>query len=175
MAPKFDKSTGRWFTDVPEEMEGSSYGPVGSLYRAGPKPFFSRIFNADTYDQAVLKYMAQDGCDRKEAQGNMDAFREWGEFRCCSLQSNIIDLVISSFLATVDNPQDWGYQKVSEQNGAYKKDYANANMQPKQVILSTIWGLGVVYFIGNLIYSGINDGMLGDSFHRTMELLGVKA
>jgi hypothetical protein len=76
MAPKFDKSTGRWFTDVPEEMEGSSYGPVGSLYRAGPKPFFSRIFNADTYDQAVLKYMAQDGCDRKEAQGNMDAFRE---------------------------------------------------------------------------------------------------
>ena len=23
---------------------------------------------------AVLKYMAQDGCDRKEAQGNMDAF-----------------------------------------------------------------------------------------------------
>jgi len=60
MAPKFDKSTGRWFTDVPEEMEGSSYGPVGSLYRAGPKPFFSRIFNADTYDQAVLKYMAQE-------------------------------------------------------------------------------------------------------------------
>jgi len=64
---------------------------------------------------------------------------------------------------------------MSEQNGAYKKDYANANMQPKQVILSTIWGLGVVYFIGNLIYSGINDGMLGDSFHRTMELLGVEA
>ena len=27
-------------------------------------------------DIAVLKYMAQDGCDRKEAQGNMDAFLE---------------------------------------------------------------------------------------------------
>lgn len=56
MAPKFDKESGRWYTDVPEEMAGSSYGPIGSLYRAGPKPFFSRIFNADTYDQAVLKY-----------------------------------------------------------------------------------------------------------------------
>jgi hypothetical protein len=40
--------------------------------------------------------MAQDGCDRKEAQGNMDAFLE--------------------------NPQDWAYQKVQEKNGAYKKD-----------------------------------------------------
>jgi hypothetical protein len=30
----------------------------------------------ETYDQAVLKYMARDGCDRKEAQGNMDAFNE---------------------------------------------------------------------------------------------------
>jgi hypothetical protein len=112
MAPRFDKSSGRWFTDSPEEQAGSSYGPIGSLYRAGPKPFLQRIFNADTYDQvrnglnkicavyirksqqlqdfgllccvnahnktillvfkplqAVLKYMAQAGCDRKEAQG----------------------------------------------------------------------------------------------------------
>jgi len=96
MAPRFDKSTGKWFTNDPEEMNGSSYGPIGSLYRAGPKPFLQRIFNAETYDQAVLKYMAQDGCDRKEAQGNMDAFLE--------------------------NPQDWAYQKVQEKNGAYKKD-----------------------------------------------------
>jgi hypothetical protein len=65
-----------WSTDIPEEKAGSSYGPIGSLYRAGPKPFLQRIFNADTYDQAVLKYMAQSKCDRKEAQGNMDAFLE---------------------------------------------------------------------------------------------------
>ena len=38
MAPKFDKSSGKWFTDDPMEMDGSSYGPIGSLYRAGPKP-----------------------------------------------------------------------------------------------------------------------------------------
>ncbi|KAL7481718.1 hypothetical protein ACHAW6_007394 [Cyclotella cf. meneghiniana] len=145
MAPRFDRSTGRWFTDDPSEQAGSSYGPIGSLYRAGPKPFLQRIFNADTYDQAVLKYMAQAGCDRKEAQGNMDAFLE--------------------------NPQDWAYQKTAEANGAFVKDYANANMSPKQVTLSTIWGLGVVYFFGNLAYNGIQGGMLSDSFHRTMELL----
>jgi len=149
MAPRFDKSTEKWFTDDPEEMAGSSYGPIGSLYRAGPKPFFSRVFNPDTYDQAVLKYMAQDGCDRKEAQGNMDAFLE--------------------------NPQDWAYQKVQEQNGKYKKDYANANMAPKQIVLSTVWGLGVTYFLGNLVYNGIIGGGMSNSFHRTMELLGVNA
>jgi hypothetical protein len=33
-------------------------------YRAGPVPFFQRIVNTDTYEQAVLKYMAQEGCDR---------------------------------------------------------------------------------------------------------------
>lgn len=42
--------------------------------------------------------------------------------------------------AFLENPQDWAYQKTAEQNGAYVKDYANANMSPKQVILSTIWG-----------------------------------
>mmetsp|Transcript_31366 Transcript_31366/g.66797 ORF Transcript_31366/g.66797 Transcript_31366/m.66797 type:complete len:196 (-) Transcript_31366:243-830(-) len=148
MAPRFDKATEKWYTDDPAERAGSSYGPIGSLYRAGPKPFLSRVFNPDTYDQAVLKYMAQDGCDRKEAQGNMDAFLE--------------------------NPQDWAYQKVCEQNGSYKKDYANANMGKKQVVLSTVWGVGVTYFLGNLAYNGIQGGMMADSFHRTMELLGVE-
>ena len=126
-----------------KEGPGASYGPIGSLYRAGPKPFLQRIFNADTYDQAVLKYMAQAGCDRKEAQGNMDAFLE--------------------------NPQDWAYQKMAEKNGAFVKDYANANMAPKQVILSTIWALGVAYFFGNLIYNGVQGGMLADSFQRSFD------
>eukprot|EP00970_Alexandrium_tamarense_P005489 scaffold904_cov201-Alexandrium_tamarense.AAC.22 len=75
-AVRFDKTSNLWITDDPEEKDGSSYGPIGSLYRAGPKPFLSRIFNAQTYDQAVLKYMAQDGCSRIEAQANMDAFLE---------------------------------------------------------------------------------------------------
>jgi hypothetical protein len=47
-------------------LEGPSagYGIVGSLYRAGPVPFIQRIVNAESYEQAVLKYMAQEGCDR---------------------------------------------------------------------------------------------------------------
>jgi hypothetical protein len=42
--------------------------------------------------------------------------------------------------AFLENPQDWAYQKTAEANGAFVKDYANANMSPKQVTLSTIWG-----------------------------------
>lgn len=52
MAPRFDKSSQKWYTNDPDEMAGSSYGPIGSLYRAGPKPFFSRIFDPEQYDQA---------------------------------------------------------------------------------------------------------------------------
>lgn len=76
MAPRFDKTEQRWYATKPEEEDGSSYGPVGSLIRAGPKPFLQRIITPDMYDQAVLKYMASEGCDRKEAQGNMDAYLE---------------------------------------------------------------------------------------------------
>ena len=39
--------------------------------------------------------------------------------------------------AFLENPQDWAYQKMAEKNGAPVKDYANANMNPKQIILST--------------------------------------
>jgi hypothetical protein len=46
------------------EGPAAGYGIIGSLYRAGPVPFFQRIVNADTYEQAVLKYMAQEGCSR---------------------------------------------------------------------------------------------------------------
>ena len=119
--------------------------------------------------------MAQDGCDRKEAQGNMDAFLENPQV---SRRVGCIefDLFIHEFLIVPNNTriQDWGFQKVSEQNGAYKKDYANANMEPKQVILTTVWGFGVVYFLGSLIYNGVQDHILVGSFHRTMELLGFE-
>lgn len=50
------------------------YGPVGSLLRQGPVPFFIRITKPDTYNAAVEKYMALEKCDRMTAQGNMDAY-----------------------------------------------------------------------------------------------------
>ena len=51
---------------------------------------------------AVLKYMAQDGCDRKEAQGNMDAFLEnpQGEFALILLSQHIFSLTVA---LTLDN------------------------------------------------------------------------
>lgn len=76
MAPRYDKTAEKWFPTKPEEEKGAAYGPIGSLIRAGPMPFIQHLLFADNYEQAVLKYMAQDGCSRKEAQGNMDAYIE---------------------------------------------------------------------------------------------------
>jgi hypothetical protein len=118
MAPRYDKSTGKWFATTEEEK--SDYGPIGTLIRAGPLPFISRLTKPEEYDQAVLKYMAAEGCSRKEAQGNMDAYLE--------------------------NPNDWTYQKLEEKKGGFKKDYANANTDPKQLILSGTWALGFSYW-----------------------------
>jgi len=132
MAVKFDKDTEKWFATDPEtEGPAAGYNIIGSLYRAGPMPAIQRVVNADTYEQAVLKYMAKEGCGRVEAQGNMDAFLE--------------------------NPQDWAYQKMEEKKGKAVKDYANANMDPKQIILSTIWAGVVVVFAYDAV-TGVIDG-----------------
>lgn len=76
MVPRFDPSTERWYPSKAEEEATAGYGPLGSLLRAGPKPFLQRILSPEQYDQAVLKYMALDKCSRNEAQGNMDAYFE---------------------------------------------------------------------------------------------------
>jgi len=127
---RFDQSSQRWIPDGDEEKAEAGYGLVGSLIRAGPLPFFKRVTNSDTYDQAVLKYMAREGCDRIEAQGNMDAF--------------------------FGNPSDWQYQKMQEKNGAPKYDYANANTSPKDVALTGTWALIVVWFFTTFIIDCIN-------------------
>lgn len=79
---------------------------------------------------SIFPDMAVEKVDRKEAQGNMDAFFE--------------------------NPQDWGYQKLQEKNGAPKKDFANANTSPKQLILSGVWSLVVVWFLYTFISDCLN-------------------
>ena len=53
------------------------------------------------------------------------------------------------------------YQKMQEKNnGVPKKDYANANMQPGQVILSTLWASVVVVFAYDLV-TGVAEGRYG--------------
>jgi hypothetical protein len=71
---KFDKTLNKFVTTSPEEGPEAGYPPFGSLLRQGPEPFIQRIFKADEYEQAVLKFMAVEKVDRMEAQGNMDAF-----------------------------------------------------------------------------------------------------
>ena len=46
---------------------------------------------------------------------------------------------------------------MQEKNGAPVRDYANANMDPKQIILSTIWA-GVVFWFAYDVITGIFDG-----------------
>ena len=64
-APRFDKATEKWIVTDPETQGPSAgYNIIGSLYRAGPVPVVTRIFNGEQYEQAVLKFMAAEGCDR---------------------------------------------------------------------------------------------------------------
>jgi hypothetical protein len=94
MVPRYDKDLKRWTPSGPEEEPGASYGPVGSLLRQGPSPFFTRLFKSDDYEQAVLKFMAGDNVSRQDAQANMDAY--------------------------LRNPSDWQYNRMK----GYEVDYA---------------------------------------------------
>ena len=53
---------------LPEGMSPDGYGPVGSLLRQGPVPFFIRLVKPDTYEQAVQKYMKIEKVDKTTAQ-----------------------------------------------------------------------------------------------------------
>jgi hypothetical protein len=118
--PTFNKKTQKWEPPANPEV---GYGLTGTLLRNGPVPFFTRLTNPEDYDQAVMKFQATEQCPRDEAQGNMDAYFE--------------------------NPNDWAYQRVVEQNGGYKKKYG-APLDTKQIVLTVTWGVGLVYIISNI-------------------------
>jgi hypothetical protein len=95
------------------------YGPFGSLIRQGPVPFFIRITNPATYEAAVNKYMAIEKCDRKTAQGNMDAYFQ--------------------------DPNGWAANKLRSRKTGQDLDYANMNTDPSQLILTSIWSAGIIF------------------------------
>eukprot|EP00545_Synedropsis_sp_CCMP1620_P012740 CAMPEP_0119016810 /NCGR_PEP_ID=MMETSP1176-20130426/14505_1 /TAXON_ID=265551 /ORGANISM="Synedropsis recta cf, Strain CCMP1620" /LENGTH=156 /DNA_ID=CAMNT_0006970353 /DNA_START=15 /DNA_END=485 /DNA_ORIENTATION=+ len=95
MAPRFDKKDNIWIPTGPEEGPEAGYDVWGSLFRQGPSPFLTRVFKPSDYEQAVLKFMAGDKCDRLEAQGNMDAY--------------------------LRNPADWQYNRMK----GYTVDYVS--------------------------------------------------
>ena len=56
---------------------------------------------------------------------------------------------IDAFLA---NMNDWIVQKNAEKRGAAKFDYATANTDPKQVVLTSLWASVVFGYILRVIY-----------------------
>ena len=46
---------------------------------------------------------------------------------------------------------DWTYQKIEEQRGKTKRNYATVNTDPKQIILTSAWASIVLVFLNTFI------------------------
>lgn len=125
---KFDGE--KWVTQKPEETSENDYPLINTLLLHGPKPFLTRVFQPDEYEQAILKFMAGDKCDRINAQGNMDAY--------------------------LQNPNDWAFNRMEEQKRGVKYDYVT--LEAKQVVLVLAWSSVVFAFVGRGVYS-ISNGV----------------
>ena len=123
MAPKFDGE--KWLAQSEDELPSAGYGIGKTFLLQGPKPVFTRLFQQDDYEQAVLKFMATDGCDRITAQGNMDAY--------------------------LRNPQDWMFNRMEEEKRGVKYNYTN--LQPKEIVLVLVWSTIVGAVVGRALYS----------------------
>jgi hypothetical protein len=101
------------------ENPEDGYGPMGSLLRQGPVPFFIRIVKPDTYEAAVQKYMKLEKCSKIEAQANMDAYFQ--------------------------DPNGWAGAKLRQKNtGQPAPDYINVGQDPQSLILTAIWAIGII-------------------------------
>jgi hypothetical protein len=63
--------------------------------------------------------MAIEKCDRKTAQGNMDAYFQ--------------------------DPNGWAANKLRSRKTGQDLDYANMNTDPSQLILTSIWSAGIIF------------------------------
>jgi hypothetical protein len=133
MVPKYDGS--RWIpTTFPDDVQG--YPKWHTLLLHGPRPYYERVFKADEYEQAVLKFMAVDGVSRNEAQGNMDAY--------------------------LRNPNDWAFDRMEAQKRGVKLDYVT--LDPKAIVLTLVWSTIVFAVLGRAIValsSGTNFWAFG--------------
>lgn len=125
MAPKFVGN--KWVAQSEEDSPSAGYDVLGTVLRQGPEPAFTRIFNPDDYEQAVLKFMATEKCDRNTAQGNMDAY--------------------------LRNPPDWTYIRREDERRGYVRDYVTLN--PKEIAKVLVWSSIVFGLAGRAIYCGI--------------------
>jgi hypothetical protein len=123
MVPKFVGN--KWVPQTPEDGPEAGYDIVGTLVRQGPEPTLTRIFSPDDYEQAVLKFMATEKCDRNTAQGNMDAY--------------------------LRNPPDWTYVRMEDQKRGFVRDYVT--LKPLEVGKVIVWSTIVFALIGRTIYA----------------------
>ena len=123
MVPKFVGN--KWVPQSPEEGPEAGYDIVGTLLRQGPEPALTRIFSPDDYEQAVLKFMASEKCDRDTAQGNMDAY--------------------------LRNPPDWTYVRMEDQKRGFVRDYVT--LKPLEVGKVLVWSTIVFALVGRAIYA----------------------
>jgi hypothetical protein len=125
-APKYVKD--KWVAQGPQDEPSAGYDIWGTLLRQGPKPAFTRLFQPDEYEQAVLKFMAGDQCDRNTAQGNMDAY--------------------------LRNPQDWQFARLEDKKRGEQRDYVTVKSQ--DIVLVLVWSSIVSAVVGRAIYSIAN-------------------
>ena len=123
MAPKFVGN--KWVPQTPEDGPEAGYDVIGTILRQGPEPALTRIFSPDDYEQAVLKFMATEKCDRNTAQGNMDAY--------------------------LRNPPDWTYVRLEDQKRGYVRDYVS--LKPLEVGKVLVWSTIVFALVGRTIYA----------------------
>ena len=102
---KFDGD--KWVTEETDSGSSSQgYGILQTLVKHGPTPTLRRLFQPAQYEQAVLKFMAQEGCDRDVAQGNMDYYfrnpNDWLALRRLEEKTGVIrDLVTVDTTETI--------------------------------------------------------------------------
>ena len=123
MAPKFEE--GKWIATEAEDGPEAGYPAVQTLLMHGPKPWFTRVFQPDDYEQAVLKFMVQDKVGRVQAMGNMDCY--------------------------LRNPQDWTFNRFEEDKRGIKYDYWT--FKPGEAVKVVVWSVVVVSFFGRFAYS----------------------
>jgi len=126
--PTYDAASNR-YTKNPQDDGAYPYDVIGSALRHGPSPFFTRLFNADEYEQGVLKYMYTQKVTRSEATGNVDA--------------------------KLNNVVDGAFQKQAEKNGKPKVDYTV--LDKKQAILTSVWALGITPLAVNVVLKTVSE------------------
>lgn len=124
MAPQYVNDEWRYESDA--ERPAAGYGVLGTLLRHGPKPAATRVLQAAAYEQAVLKFMAGDRCDRETAQGNMDAY--------------------------LRNPQDWTYARMEDVKNGYERQRDYVTIAPLQIASVLVWTAVVTFCVARGLY-----------------------